>query len=95
MYRKVWIGDSPPPLPPKKKSSGGGTVVGPPSHSMERLSLRSDNSSLGSLDSMLNTSSKDEEELHAIMDEENSITLPDASLLAHGNNSPFSLQLSK
>ncbi|XP_073979837.1 C3G guanyl-nucleotide exchange factor isoform X3 [Rhodnius prolixus] len=80
---KVWIGDSPPPLPPKKKSSGGGTVVGPPSHSMERLSLRSDNSSLGSLDSMLNTSSKDEEELHAIMDEENSITLPDASLLAH------------
>ncbi|KAK9498271.1 hypothetical protein O3M35_002943 [Rhynocoris fuscipes] len=82
---KVWIGDSPPPLPPKKKSScqttaGTNTIVDPPSHSMERLSLRSDNSSLGSLDSMLNTSSKDEEELHAIMDED---TLPDTSLLAH------------
>ncbi|XP_014251044.1 rap guanine nucleotide exchange factor 1 isoform X3 [Cimex lectularius] len=76
---KVWVGGSPPPpLPPKKKASGG-----LPSQSMERLSIRSDNSSLGSLDSMLNTSSKDEEELRAIMDEDNSMTLPDTSLLHH------------
>ncbi|XP_014274187.1 guanine nucleotide-releasing factor 2 isoform X2 [Halyomorpha halys] len=82
---KVWIGDSPPPLPPKKKSGGSG--VGPPSHSMERLSLRSDNSSLGSLDSILNTSSRGDEEIHGLMDEENSITLPDTSLLPHGGMS--------
>ncbi|BES93377.1 Guanine-nucleotide exchange factor c3g [Nesidiocoris tenuis] len=67
---KIWLGDSPPPpLPPKKKSTGG-NVSNAPSLSMERLSLRSDNSSLGSLDSMLNTSSKDEEELRAIIDED-------------------------
>uniref|UniRef100_A0A0A9Z173 CRK SH3-binding GNRP n=2 Tax=Lygus hesperus TaxID=30085 RepID=A0A0A9Z173_LYGHE len=68
---KVWIGDSPPPLPPKKKSVGG-VVSNAPSQSMERLSLRSDNSSMGSLDSMLNTSSKDEEELRAIWKDEDS-----------------------
>jgi hypothetical protein len=52
---------------------------------MERLSLRSDTSSLGSLDSMLNTSSRDDE-VHALMDDDTSTTLPDNSLLSHGIN---------
>ncbi|XP_072153257.1 guanine nucleotide-releasing factor 2 isoform X7 [Bemisia tabaci] len=54
--------ESPPPLPPKKRAPPSPTAA------IERLSLKSDNSSsLGSLESMLNASSKDDDELRVFM----------------------------
>lgn len=69
MFRS-WGRDSPPPLPPKKRA---GNFL--PSQSMERLSLRSTNSSLGSVDSMLNSSLKDDDELQALVDDDSSINM--------------------
>ncbi|XP_075226685.1 C3G guanyl-nucleotide exchange factor isoform X2 [Lycorma delicatula] len=67
---RVWCSESPPPLPPKQRNTKSH-----PSCSMEQLSLRSeDTSSLGSVDSMLNASSRDEDELRNLMiDEDNSL----------------------
>uniref|UniRef100_A0A1B6CP57 CRK SH3-binding GNRP n=1 Tax=Clastoptera arizonana TaxID=38151 RepID=A0A1B6CP57_9HEMI len=76
---RIWCSESPPPLPPKRKAAGG-----PPSLSLERLSLGSENtSSLGSMDSMLNASLKDDDELKALIDEDSSI-LNDSIQHTHG-----------
>ncbi|XP_039288475.1 guanine nucleotide-releasing factor 2 isoform X3 [Nilaparvata lugens] len=67
---RMWSNESPPPpLPPKQRNSKG-----PPTYSMEQLSMRSeDTSSIGSLDSMLNASSRDEEIRALMMDEDSSM----------------------
>lgn len=77
---RSWCSESPPPpLPPKRRQAG------PPSLSLERLSLRSeDTSSLGSLDSMLNASLKDDDELRALIDEDGSVT-NDSVQHSHGS----------
>ncbi|XP_046670313.1 guanine nucleotide-releasing factor 2 isoform X2 [Homalodisca vitripennis] len=71
---RSWGSDSPPPLPPKRRAA---------TQSMERLSLRSNNSSLGSVDSMLNSSLKDDDELQALVDEDSSINM-DSVQHTHG-----------
>ncbi|XP_054273628.1 rap guanine nucleotide exchange factor 1 isoform X3 [Macrosteles quadrilineatus] len=74
---RSWTSESPPPLPPKRRPANF------PSQSMERLSLRSTNSSLGSMDSMLNSSLRDDDELQALVDEDSSINM-DSVQHTHG-----------
>lgn len=56
IYYDRTVGESPPPLPPKKRSANSANVTNslsfvPATLSLERLSIKSDNSSVTSFDS--------------------------------------------